>query len=51
LSIFADRHWGILYRPIDLAMDGTRTNQNNETDDGDERANSGMRAKIGLIPH
>jgi hypothetical protein len=51
LSILADRQWGILHRPIDLAMRDTLTNQNNETDDGDERVNGGVRAKIGLIPH
>jgi hypothetical protein len=45
LSIGADRQWGILHRPIDLAMRDTLTNQNNETDDGNELA------KVGLIPH
>jgi len=51
LSIFADRHWGILHRPIDLAVGGTLTNQNNPTDHGDEPAQGGARAKICLIPH
>jgi hypothetical protein len=45
LGIFADRQWRILQSPIDLAMGDTRANQNNETDNGGERA------KIGLIPH
>ena len=38
LGILADRQWRILHRPIDLAMGDTRANQNNETDNGDERA-------------
>ena len=36
---------GDIAPPIDLAMRDTLTNQNNETDDGNELA------KVGLIPH
>jgi len=51
LGTFADRLWRILYGSIDLAIGDTGTYQNNESDNGDKRAKTSERAKIGLIQH